>query len=193
MPLRPLHMKKTLIIVSLVAGLLTYQASAQQPTVTVSGTSGQGAPGDMVTLTMQLSVGQALPSNVTGLNLLLETPTTGANSGVGFFTVAFSSGSASFPISTGVGSSVTSAFDTPETTGPNAGFTVSTPSNDLGAGGGNVATPFSNVAVDMLKFTIAPNTPAGVYNFQATLGFPTDPNGSSINDAQNDGPFSGNY
>jgi hypothetical protein len=185
-------MKKTLLILGLVFALMCSRTSAQ--TITVSSPSSPTvSPGAVFNVTIQLSVSSALPTNVTALNLLLATPTTGIHSGVGFFTVKFGSGSANFPTSTGNGTT-TSSFDTPKTTGANAGFTVTTPSNDLGAnagGGSGLAAPFSNITVDLLQFTVAPNTPAGTYDFMATLGWPADLAGSFINDAGNDGPSTG--
>ena len=183
-------MKRTLLILSLAVAFIG-QASAQ--TITVSSPSSPTvSPGAVFNVTIQLSVSSALPSSVTALNLLLATPSTGANSGVNFFTVKFGSGSATFPTSTGNGTSV-SNFNTAGT-GANAGFNVSTIGNDLGAnagGGAGAGTgPFSNVTVDLLQFTAAPNTPIGTYTFRAALTG-TGIERSFINDANNDGPNTG--
>ena len=183
-------MKRTLLILSLAVAFLG-QAFAQAQTITVSSPdSPVVSPGAVFNVTIQLSVSSALPSSVTALNLLLATPSNGANSGVNFFTVKFGSGSATFPTSTGNGTTV-SNFNTAGT-GSNAGFNVSTVTNDLGAnagGGAGAGTgPFSNITVDLLQFTVAPNTPVGTYTFRATLGTTER---TFINDAGNDGPNPG--
>ena len=171
-------MKKTLLLLSVIASLASHQMSAQ--TISVTGSSGTIDPSttSFFDATISLSVSSNV-GDVTALNLLLATPTSGATSGAPYFTVQYLQGSTSFP--TRVGSGAVSMFDTPTGSGPNAGFTVSTPSNDLGSSGPGLTSPFSNVAVDILRFTIDPNTPAGTYEFRATLGFPTDFNGSFIN------------
>ena len=111
-------MKRTLLILSLALAFIG-QATAQ--TITVSSPSSQTVnAGAVFNVTIQLSVSSALPSSVTALNLLLATPSTGANSGVNFFTVKFGFGSATFPTSTGNGTTV-SNFNTAGT-GANAGF-----------------------------------------------------------------------
>ena len=179
-------MKRTLLILSLAAAFIG-QASTQAQTITVSSPDSPTVnPGDVFNVTIQLSVSAALPTSVTALNLLLATPSSGANSGVDFFTVKFGSGSATFPTSTGNGTTV-SNFNTAGT-GSNTGFNVSTVSNDLGAnagGGAGAGTgPFSNVTVDLLQFTVAPGTPDGTYTFRATPGTTER---TFINDAGNDG------
>ncbi|MGI9087729.1 MAG: PEP-CTERM sorting domain-containing protein [Chthoniobacterales bacterium] len=181
-------MKSRLLILGLAVAVFGYQASAQ--TITVSSPSSQIVnPGNVFNVTIQLSVSSALASNITALNLLLATPGTGSNSGVGFFTVKFGSGSVDFPTSTGNGTTV-SDFNTAGT-GSNIGFNVSTASNDLGAnagGGAGRAGPFSNVTVDILQFTVAPNTPNGTYDFRATLG---STQRTFLNVANNGGPDTG--
>lgn len=188
-------MKKTLLLLGVLIGFASHDAFSQAappPTITVNGTSGtiDKDSTNFFNVTISLSVSQALGSNVSALNLLLATPTAGATSGASFFTVFYEAGSATFPIANNGGGS---AFDTAETMGPNAGFTVSTPSVDLGAnrGGGPGATaPFTDLAVDTLRFVIDPSTPNGTYEFRATLGWNTDPNGSFINVTNTaEGPF----
>jgi hypothetical protein len=183
-------MKKSLLILGL-AILFGYQASAQ--TITVSSPdSPTVSPGAVFNVTIQLSVVGTLPSNVTALNLLLATPGSGANSGVGFFTVKFGSGSADFPTSVGNGTTV-SNFNTAGT-GANAGFNVSTLTNDLGAnagGGAGRTAPFSNVTVDLVQFTVLPGTPVGTYTFRAALTGTVANERTFINDAGNDGPAPG--
>lgn len=170
-------MKKSLLSLALAVAAWVSPVSAQ--TITVTGSSVTVNPGELFNVTISLSVSAALPGDVTALNLLLATPTSGANSGVGFFTVQYLQGSPDFPTAVGPGS--VSTFNTATTSGANAGFTVSTPSNDLGSAGPGIAAPFSNVTVDILRFTVAANTPVGTYNFRATLGYPQDLNGSFIN------------
>lgn len=184
-------MKATLLLLSLALASLTYQASAQ--TITVSSPdSPTVSPGQVFNVTIQLSVSSALPTSVSALNLLLATPSTGANSGVGHFTVKFGSGSATFPTSNGNGTTV-SDFNTAGT-GGNAGFNVSTLTNDLGANaGGNAGAgtgPFSNITVDLVQFTVLSGTPNGTYTFRAALTG-TGNERSFINDKGNDGPNTG--
>ncbi len=180
-------MKKKLLLLIAVVGLAAYPAVAQ--TITVEGSSATVQPGDVFNVSISLSVSglpacaNGNPCNVSALNLLLGTPSTGANSGVGFFTVQFDSGSPDFP--TRIGTGAVSTFDTAGS-GPNSGFTVTTPTNDLGASGPGRPAPFANVTAVFLQFTVAGNTPEGVYNFRATLGDSSDDSFINVNNpAQN--------
>lgn len=182
-------MKRTLLILSIAVAFLGYQASAQ--TITVTGSNTIVSPGQIFNVTIQLSVSQALSNNVTALNLLLATPTSGANSGVGFFTIQYGSGSTDFPTRNGTGAPTT--FNTAGT-GGNSGFTLTTLTNDLGAnagGGAGRTAPFSNVTVDLLQFTVAGNTPQGVYNIRATLPGTVSNERTFLNVAGNGGPDTG--
>ena len=75
-------MKKLLLSLSATA-LLSYQASAQT-TISIAGTSGSINPtiGSTFGSTITLTISGTPPANVESVNLLLETPSTGANSGV---------------------------------------------------------------------------------------------------------------
>jgi hypothetical protein len=186
-------MKRTLLLLSLAVAFIGSQASAQ---ITVSSPSSPTvSPGAVFNVTIQLAVAQVLPTNVTALNLILATPTSGPNSGVGFFTVKFGSGTATFTTSTG-NSTLSSSFDTPRASGANSGFTLSTTTagHDLGVnagGGAGMASPFAAITVETLQFTCLAGTPVGTYNFRAALDWPTDTGGSFINDSGNDGPSTG--
>lgn len=190
-------MKKTLLILNLLIAVgVTGLWGQVAPTITVGGTSGTV---DLTSTTVfnvniTLSVDQALGAgvNVTSLNLLLATPSTGVNSGAPYFTVYFLSPSATFTLANSSSSAASqSAFNTAGT-GANAGYNISTPSLDLGANGSPGATPpFSILLVDTLRFTIDPSTPAGTYQFRATLGWDADANGSSISVSDNSGPDAG--
>jgi hypothetical protein len=71
-------------------------------------------------------------------------------------------------------------------TGPNSGFLI-TEDQDLGASSSgnplaNTGSNINNLAVDTLRFTAAPNTPSGTYNFYATTGT-FDEFGSDVRDS----------
>src|SRR2546429_5928705 len=91
-------MKKLLLLSLSAAALLSYQASAQT-TISITGTSGSINPtiGSTFDSAITLTISGTPPADVESVNLLLETPTTGASSGVQYFTDSATSGSASFP------------------------------------------------------------------------------------------------
>lgn len=176
-------MKKTLLVL-VVASAFAYHASAQ--TYTVTGTPSSQtvnlASTNLFNVTIQLSTSGTPPTNLVSVNLLLET----LNANASFFTVQFLNGSASFPTANNPGGPA--SFNTASTS--HAGFTDSNPTVDLGAnvGGGapvSNAGGVTNLSVDTLRFTIAPGTPNGTYSFNATLGFPSDPNGSFLDGSDN--------
>jgi hypothetical protein len=119
--------------------------------------------------------------------LLLETPTTGANSGAQYFTVSATSGSASFPTLNNP-DSVNVMFNTAGDSF-NSGRTVSDPGFDLGANVGtgspvtNSGSNINNLAVDTVTFTVISAPPPGVYDFYATLG-PYDSQGTAVFDSE---------
>jgi len=165
-----------LLLLSLsVAALLSYQASAQT-TISITGTSGSInlSTTNVFDSQITLTISGTPPANVAGVDLLLRTPDTGNNSAGGYFTVYFFSGSTSFPQSDSA-----SSFGNQDT------------ATMAGTGGNPVANTGSNInslVVDILRFTAAPNTPSGTYNFYATTGtFDEFGSARSPNHLRNDG------
>ncbi len=181
-------MKKALFILSFV--MVASWASAQT-TISVAGTNGtiDLSSTNVFNTQITLSIAGQPPNNVVSVNLLLMTPTSGVDSGVGFFTAYFFSGTAAFPTANSGSSAGNQSTFSLAGSGPNAGFSVSNPSFDLGANvgaGSAVSTTggLTNFIVNTLRFTAAPNTPAGTYNFRATLG-PFSPEGTVVADSNN--------
>lgn len=175
-------MKKILLTLSMAAAL----ALPAYATSTISGTPSSQivnlASTNVFNVTIQLTTSGPPPTDLVSVNLLLETLTANAS----YFTAQFASGSASFPTANNPGGPA--SFNTASTS--HSGYTDSNPSFDLGAniGGGSPVSNsagVTNLAVDTVKFTIAPNTPNGTYFFAATLGFPGDPNGTFIEGSDN--------
>jgi hypothetical protein len=180
-------MRKSTLILALLIGLMTSRAFA---TVTVTGTSGNVdlSSTNVFNTTISLAISGPPPANVESLNLLLMTPTSGVHSGVPYFTVYVNSLVSPFSAKNSASDSSNTSSFTTAGTGPNAGFTVTPSSLDLGANtGAPVTIPAGGATfgVDTLTFTLAPNTPAGVYNFSATLGGFADANGSWVDDSAN--------
>ncbi len=181
-------MKKLFLLSLSAAALLSYQASAQT-TISITGTSGSINPtiGSTFDSAITLTISGTPPADVESVNLLLETPTTGASSGVQYFTVSATSGSASFPTLNNPGS-VNVMFNTAGDSF-NSGRTVSDPSFDLGANVGtgtpvtNSGSNINNLAVDTVTFTVIIAPPPGVYDFYATLG-PYDSQGTAVFDSE---------
>jgi PEP-CTERM motif len=179
---------KNLLLSLSAAALLSYQASAQT-TISITGTSGSINPtiGSIFGSTITLTISGTPPADVESVNLLLETPTTGANSGVQYFTVSATSGSASFPTLNNPGS-VNVMFNTAGDSF-NSSRTVSDPGFDLGANIGagspvtNSGSDINNLAVDTVTFTVISAPPPGVYDFYATLG-PYDSQGTAVFDSE---------
>ena len=167
---------KTLLLLNLsAAALLSYQASAQTA-ISITGTSGSInlSTTNFFDSQITLTISGTPPTDVAGVDLLLRTPDTGNNSGGGYFTVYFLSGSTSFPQSDSASSSDNQDTFTMAGTGPNSGYLI-TENQDLGASSGgnpvaNTGSNINNLAVDTLRFTAAPDTPSGTYNFYATIG-----------------------
>jgi hypothetical protein len=165
-----------------VMALVTYQASA---TITVTGTSGSTTPGGIFDTPMVLNITGTPPADVQSINLLLETPDSGLNNGAPYFTVYVLSLTAPFD-GTNSPSDVDnqSSFNVPGL-GPNSGFLLSDTSLDLGANksGSAITNPGTlTLPFDTLRFTADPSTPAGTYNFYATLG-PFAPQGTAVFDS----------
>jgi hypothetical protein len=181
-------MKKLLLLSLSAAALLSYQASAQT-TISITGTSGSINPtiGSTFGSAITLTISGTPPADVESVNLLLETPTTGASSGVQYFTVSATSGSASFSTLNNPGS-VNVMFNTAGDSF-NSGRTVSDPSFDLGANVGtgspvtNSGSNINNLAVDTVTFTVISAPPPGIYDFYATLG-PYDSQGTTVFDSE---------
>ena len=179
---------KNLLLVSLsTAALLNYQASAQT-TISITGTSGSInlSTTNFFDSQITLTINGTPPADVAGVDLLLETPDTGNNSAAAYFTVYFLSGSTSFPQSDSASSFGIQDTFTMVGTGANSGFLI-TEDQDLGASSSgnplaNTGSNINNLAVDTLRFTAAPNTPSGTYNFYATTGT-FDEFGSDVRDS----------
>jgi hypothetical protein len=174
-------MKKTLLLATLLATFAANYAFAQ---ATVSGSSGSidVSTGPLFyDATISLTTTANQPPDITALNLLLRTPN-GPNSGAGIFNVRFLE--AISPFTTSVGTGATSTF-AQAGTGPNSGFTLSTPiTNDLGAA---ASSPIDNSAGNMnlgvvvLRFTLLDPAAFGTYSFSATLGGINNSEGSFVN------------
>lgn len=176
-------MKKTVLIVGVLIGLMGYGTSAQAQMISITGTSATVDPSTQpsVDLGISLTTSGPPPTNLVSVNLLLET----ANANTSYFTVQFAAGSASFPTAN---NPAVSTFNTASSS--HSGFTDSDPGTDLGANiGAQTAVDNTNgvtsLPVDTLTFTIDPGTPNGTYFFNATLNFATDSNGSFIEGTDN--------
>jgi hypothetical protein len=179
-------MKKAILILAAAVSLFAYQAFGQT-TISIAGTNESTSPGVAVNSPMSLSItGNNSIGNVESVNMVLRTPTTGVNSGVGFFTVSFQSATSPFTqANNGASSGFTLAGDA-----NNSGFNVEP--NDMGANApagsapAVAATGTTSFGFDTLTFTPAANTPAGVYNFSATLGgFADVAQGSYVSNTSN--------
>lgn len=180
-------MKKLLLLSLSAAALLSYQASAQT-TISITGTSGSIdlSTTNLFDSQITLTISGTPPPDVAGVDLLLRTPDTGNNSAGGYFTVYFLSGSNSFPQSDSASSFGNQDTFTMAGTGPNSGYLI-TENQDLGASSSgnpvaNTGSNINNLEVDTLRFTAAPNTPSGTYNFYATTGT-FDEFGSDVRDS----------
>lgn len=153
-------MKKALLTLCGVAVLALQSAVAQVSFVASPGSQGSLAPGATFNVQIQLSIAGTTPNNVQGFELLLET--TAANSG--FFSITgATAGSPGVP----------TAFPTyPDalTTGKSnhSGFAQNQFSQGFSFNSVVGTAPFSNVLLETLSISIAPNTPAGTYTFFTT-------------------------
>jgi hypothetical protein len=177
-------MKKSLLIISAMLGLLTYQGFGQ--TISISGTNVTATPGSTIgdLLTLQI-VGANSIGNVESVNILMGTPSTGVHSGVNFFTTAIGSFNSPFNTANNPGTATFNAAGD----AANSGFTLT--SMDVGdnapaasaaavASSGTTTIPF-----ETLNFTLAPNTPVGTYTFMVGLGGHADAQGSFIDNSSN--------
>jgi len=179
-------MKNFSFVFASIMALVTYQASAQN-SITVTGTSGSTTVGGLFDTPMVLNITGTPPADVQSVNLLLETPNSGPNDGAPYFTVYVLSLTPPFDMQNSTVSAGNQSSFNEAGVGPNAGFLVSDPSLDLGANiSGSAITNSGTLTVtfDTLRFTAAPNTPAGTYDFYATLG-PFDPQGTAVFDSGN--------
>lgn len=182
-------MKKSILILITAVGLFAYQAFGQA-TVSVTGQNLTATPGstigDQLTLTIS---GTNSIGNVESVNMLLKTfaGSPGLN-GSSFFTISNVTPTSPFTLTNS--NSFPSAFNAAGDSS-NSGATVSDPTKDMGSNApsgsapsvgasGTTAIPFETVT-----FSLAANTPAGVYNFSATAGGFTDNQGSFIDNTSN--------
>ena len=177
-------MKKLILILNMAGCLVAYQAFGQT-TIGVSGTNevvslGTTSVSDPLTLTIN---GTNTIGTVESVNMLLRTGSTGGSNGASFFTIGSVTPTSPYTLTNSNPSNV--AFNTAGDAA-NSGTTVSTPTSDLGsnapagsapsvASSGTTTIPFENI-----NFSLAPNTPAGVYSFSVTLGGLSDSQGSWI-------------
>jgi PEP-CTERM motif len=187
-------MKKSILLLVAAVTLLAYPAFGQAPTVTLSGTSGSTNPGGTLDVPISITLGANSINDIKSVNYLLATPSTGSNSAAGFFTVFVNSiNSALFDNKNSLsGSAHPSDFNTAGDTA-NTNTNISSEGGTLRDLGANTSSPFTvsssgtTFVVDTLRFTAAPNTPAGTYNFFATAGGFGDPGfqGSYVTNSAN--------
>jgi hypothetical protein len=178
---------RSILVLSAVVSLLGDHVFGQ--TISISGVNLTTTPGSTVgdKLTLTISGANSI-GNVESVNILMSTPSSGAHSGVGFFTISIPPiFIAPFTQSNGVAG--TSSFNLAGDAN-NAGFTMS--DRDVGdnapaasaapvASSGTTTIPF-----ETLNFHVAANTPAGVYNFRVGLGGAADlAQGSFIDNSAN--------
>lgn len=183
-------MKTLILILTAAVTIVANQAFSQ--TISATGTSGTITPGGAFTSTISLSItGTNTIGNVESLNMLLGTPSTGANSGVGLFTVYVSGENSPFSLANSSSSSSNQSNFNTSGDAANSGNNVSTASLDLGANAppGSAPTVASSGTttfnVDMLTFTASPSIAPGVYDFFLTSGGHTDSQGSWIDNTSN--------
>lgn len=178
-------MKNSLLILSVVASLLACQAFGQ--TISSTGTNAVTTPGTSVNSIISLTVsGNNSIGNVESLNMLLGTPSSGVNSGVGLFTVYFNSANSPFTLSNSTSSSSNQSNFNTAGDAANSSHNVSTATLDLGANAPAASAPTvagsgsTTFNVDTLTFTPSPSTPTGVYDFFVTSGGVNDAQGTYI-------------
>jgi hypothetical protein len=186
-------MKKSILILSAAVSLLAYQAFGQ--TISINGVDVTTTPGSTVDDQLTLTItGANSIGNVESVNILMATPTTGANSGVGFFTMTIPP-TFNAPFTQSNGSAGTSLFNAAGDTA-NSGFTLS--DRDVGdnapaASAAPVAsTGTTTIPFETLSFNVASNTPAGTYHFMVGLGGTADPAQGSFIDNSSNATFSVN-
>jgi hypothetical protein len=185
-------MKKSILILSAAVSLLAYPAFGQ--TISATGTNATINPGSGSTADSTISVtvsGANSIGDLKSLNLLIATPSTGANSGVSLFNVFVLSLISPYDNkNSGSSTSSRSDFATAGDTA-NSGNNVSTTSLDLGANTSGTAPSIASsgsttINIDILRFTSLANlTPGSVYKFFATSGGNLDAQGSWIDNSSN--------
>src|SRR6185312_7545727 len=161
-------MKRSILILAAAVTLLAYPAFSQ--TISILGTNGTTSPGSFADIQLSLQIsGTNTIGDVQSVNTVLRTPSTGPNSGVGFFTVQFLSATAPFNTANNPASSTFTLTGDAN----NTGFNVEP--NDMGANAPAGSNPVAGTGTttfgfDTIRFTADPSTPAGTYNFSATLG-----------------------
>ena len=116
-------MKKSVVILA----LTTVAGFAFGQTIAVNGTSGTITPGGTFDSTISLTINGANSiNNVESLNLLLGTPSTGANSGAGLFSVYVSGISSPFTLTNSPSSSGNQSTFATAGDAANSGHSIST-------------------------------------------------------------------
>jgi PEP-CTERM motif len=179
-------MKKITLILTAAICLLAYQAFAQSPTISITGTNVTIGAASGSTTSSQMSVvinGTNSIGNISSANLLIGTPSTGVNSGASLFNVYVSSLVSPFNNQNSTSSSSNRSTFTTAGDTANTGHTISTPTNlDLGANTTSPVTVNSSgtttIPFDVITFTsLSALTPGTVYDFFATAGGAHDAGG----------------
>lgn len=180
-------MKKSILTLTVAVSLMAYQAFGQAPAVTLSGQNVNVVQGGSVNDQITLTLGPNSFGNLESVNYLLGTPSTGPNSGAGFFTVYVNSiNSALFDNKNSLSGSAHQSDFLTAGDAANTGSNISSEGGTLRDLGANTSAPFSvsgsgtSFVVDTLTFTASPSTPVGTYNFFATAGGQADTQGSYI-------------
>lgn len=187
-------MKKITLILTAAISLLAYQAFAQSPTISITGTNVTIGAASGSTTSSQMSVvisGANSIGNIESANLLIGTPSTGVNSGASLFDVYVSSLVSPFNNKNSTSSSSNQSSFTTAGDAANSNHTISTPTTlDLGANTTSPATVNSTgtttIPFDVITFTsLQALTPGTVYDFFATAGGHTDAQGSWVDNSSN--------
>lgn len=153
-------MKKVLLVLCGVALFALQSAVAQVSFVVSPSSQGPLAPGATFNVQIQLSITGTTPNNVQGFELLLETAA--ANSG--FFSITGAT-----PAAPGTPTAFPTYPDGITTGNSNhMGFAQNQFSQGFSFNSVIATSPFSNVVLETLSLSIAPNTPNGTYTFFTT-------------------------
>ncbi len=156
-------MKKALLPILTVLMLLSAQASRATISITATPSNQNVAAGGSFNVSLSLSVTQnTAPANVTAFDLYLVTASTNS----GFFSIASATPTGPF---NAFGPTLPAAGD-PLSTAAATGYVRN--GVDLGFSGNSQATPFANVSLESITFSLAANVPLGTYTF-ATSTMPT--------------------
>jgi hypothetical protein len=168
-------MKKYFLTIALLTTFAVWQVCAQ--TISLSGTNASGTAGAAFNIPITLTIGPNSIGSFNSVNALLGTPASGANSGVGWFTITMGT----------LGPSFDNFNQAPPytftVTGLNANAGSTLTNKDVGANsstGVTVAAGGGTFLVDTLTFQSLANTPPGTYNFYASSGGANDPQGSYV-------------